>query len=100
MIVFCAGIGGVCGFIVALVCRRQPLLFTIVLSAVAGAVFETLLFSVGHAVTVVYPEHHSFIEAVEGVFAVIFLDGIFTLIFGGLPAAFSGYVCHRLFSWQ
>jgi uncharacterized membrane protein len=99
-IAFCAGIGGVCGLIVALVCRRQPLLFAMVLSAVLGTVVETLLFSVSQAVMVVYPEHHSFTEAAECVFAGMFLDGMFTLIFGGLPAAFFGYVCHRLFSWH
>ena len=91
-----AGIGGVCGFIVALITRRQSLLPAIIFSFIIGTAVPSLPFGKSQATTVVYPEHHSVIEAVAAVLAGMLLCLFFTPFACGLPAVLFGYVTHRL----
>lgn len=91
-----AGIGGIFGFTVALFMRRQSLLLAIVFSFVVGTVLSTLFLAVGQAMSDVYPPHHSVVDVAEAVLGGVVYCGFFTPFACGLPAAFFGYITHRL----
>ena len=96
MIIFVA-IGGFCGLIVALIFRRQPLLVVVALSAAVGTAAQGLLGFIGEASTD-YREHgYTLIRAIEAGLGMAVLLGMSAPVTAGLPAAFFGYVCHRLF---
>ena len=95
---FLAGVGGVCGLVVAIIFKRQPLLVAIAISGVVGTVAQALLFGVGEAGTDYRQNGYSFIDAVEAGVGATILFGMSAPFTGGLPAAFFGYVCHRLFN--
>ncbi|HET7623925.1 MAG TPA: hypothetical protein VFM25_01580 [Verrucomicrobiae bacterium] len=70
MIIF-VGIAGLCGFIVSLIMRRKPLWHVVVLSFVIGTVAPGLPVGILQGTTVLYPEHHSVLEAVISTFVTI-----------------------------
>lgn len=92
-----AGIGGACGFVTAFLFRRRSLLEAIVVSAVTGTLFLALFFGLGEA-TADYSQHgYSLMDALRAGAGATILFGMSAPFTGGIPAAFFGYVCHRLF---